>query len=69
MADDRQRADGASREELQDLVASADTGGRSPDSRAVAQFLAFVAFLWSCFQLWYAAPFSYELGIGVFNTT
>ncbi|HMA16479.1 MAG TPA: TRAP transporter large permease subunit, partial [Kiloniellaceae bacterium] len=69
MAEDRQQADGASREELQDLVASVDTGGRAPDNRIVATFLAAVAFLWSGFQLWYASPIGYDIGFGVFNST
>lgn len=56
-------------DDLDDLVASVDTGGRSPDNKAVGLFLAGVAFLWSAFQLWYASPISYEIGIGVFNTT
>src|SRR3546814_20492591 len=59
----------ASQEERQDLVASVDTGGRAPDSKGVAVFRAAVAFVWSCFQLWYASPIGYDLGFGVFNST
>ncbi|MDX1609678.1 MAG: TRAP transporter permease [Halofilum sp. (in: g-proteobacteria)] len=55
--------------ELDDMVAAVDTGARSPDSRPVMVFLAAVAFCWSLFQLWYAAPLSYQLGFGVFNST
>ncbi|MGP3698595.1 TRAP transporter permease [Rhodobacter sp. NSM] len=43
-------------EELQDLVASTDSGGRNPSSRGVAIFIAATAFLWSLFQLWIAQP-------------
>ncbi|MEC9198273.1 MAG: TRAP transporter permease [Pseudomonadota bacterium] len=43
-------------DELQDLVASTDTGGRAPDNRAVAFFISGVAFAWSLFQLWIAQP-------------
>ncbi|MGF1628765.1 MAG: TRAP transporter permease [Kiloniellaceae bacterium] len=68
MSDQNQAASGASRDELDDLVASVDTGGRAPDSRPVALFLASVAFIWSCFQLWYASPVSYQFGFGVFNS-
>ena len=57
------------REELDEMVAAADTGARSPESRPVLVFIAAVAFAWSCFQLWYAAPLSYQLGFGVFNST
>jgi TRAP transporter 4TM/12TM fusion protein len=43
-------------EELQDLVASTDTGGRNPSSRHLALFISAVAFAWSLFQLWIAQP-------------
>jgi TRAP transporter 4TM/12TM fusion protein len=43
-------------EELQDLVASTDTGGRAPANRAVALFISAVALVWSLFQLWIAQP-------------
>ena len=68
MTDQSQAQSSASREELDDLVAAVDTGGRTPDSRPVALFLAAVAFIWSCFQLWYASPVSYQIGFGVFNS-
>ncbi len=41
-------------DELQDLVASTDSGGRNPDNRGVALLIATVAFLWSAFQIWIA---------------
>ncbi|PTR17844.1 TRAP transporter permease [Cereibacter azotoformans] len=43
-------------EELQDLVASTDSGGRNPSNRIVAILIATTAFLWSLFQLWIAQP-------------
>jgi TRAP transporter 4TM/12TM fusion protein len=43
-------------EELQDLVASTDSGGRNPKNRGVALLIASVAFLWSGFQIWIADP-------------
>ena len=43
-------------EELQDLVASTDSGGRTPKNRVVAILIAAVAFLWSGFQIWIADP-------------
>ncbi len=58
-----------SEDELQDLVASADTGGRDPANKAVAKFVAGVALAWSLFQLWYASPLPFAVGIGVFNDT
>ncbi|MGY6547501.1 MAG: TRAP transporter permease [Roseinatronobacter sp.] len=42
--------------ELQDLVASTDSGARAPDNRYVALLIATVAFLWSSFQIWIADP-------------
>ncbi|MBQ0751745.1 MAG: TRAP transporter permease [Roseovarius sp.] len=50
------REGGYSDEELQDLVASTDTGGRAPTNRSIALFLSAVALLWSLFQLWIAQP-------------
>ena len=55
-------------EALESLVASSDTGGRSP-GRAVATLIAVTALAWSLFQLWIASPFSYTLGFGIFDTT
>ena len=43
-------------EELQDLVASTDSGARNPRSRAVALLIAGLALAWSLFQLWIAQP-------------
>ncbi|THD71758.1 TRAP transporter fused permease subunit [Thalassobius vesicularis] len=43
-------------EELQDLVASTDTGGRAPTNRTVALLISVLAFAWSLFQLWIAQP-------------
>ena len=43
-------------EELQDLVASTDSGGRSPRNRSVALLIAVTALVWSLFQLWIAQP-------------
>ncbi len=42
--------------ELQDLVASTDSGGRVPKRRQVALLISVVAFLWSLYQLWIAQP-------------
>jgi TRAP transporter 4TM/12TM fusion protein len=55
-------------EELQQIVAESDTGGRK-----VAGFggkLIFgVAVAWSLFQLWYASPFPFTFGFGILNDT
>ncbi len=55
-------------EELQQLVADSDTGGRKVGG-AVGQLIFWVAVGWSLFQLWYASPLPFVLGFGVLNDT
>ena len=55
-------------EELQDLVAQADTGARSPGG-IPQKILLGVAAAWSLFQLWIASPLPFMVGFGVFNDT
>ncbi|QFT63886.1 TRAP transporter permease [Roseivivax sp. THAF30] len=43
-------------EELQDLVASSDSGARAPTNRNVALLISGLALAWSLFQLWIAQP-------------
>ena len=59
---------GLSQQELDELVASSDTGGRSATG-AVGTFLMLVALAWSLFQLWIASPIPFIVGWGVFNDT
>ena len=59
---------GLSQAELDELVASSDTGGRSP-AGPVGKFMVAVALIWSLFQLWIASPFPFMFGFGVFNDT
>src|SRR5262249_46165597 len=54
--------------DFQELVTAADMGGRKPPP-AVASFLSVVAIAWSLFQLWYASPIAYTIGVAVFNDT
>jgi TRAP transporter 4TM/12TM fusion protein len=64
-------SDGSARadlDKLQQLVAESDTGGRKPTGVA-ARALLLVALAWSLFQLWYASPLPFALGILVFNDT
>ena len=61
-------ADGLNQEELDALVAAADTGGRTP-SPPVALFITGIALMWSLFQLWIASPLPFTLGFGIFNDT
>lgn len=59
---------GLSQEELDELVASSDTGGRSP-SGPVGKFILIVALIWALFQLWIASPIPFIINWGVFNDT
>ncbi|PKO56677.1 MAG: C4-dicarboxylate ABC transporter, partial [Betaproteobacteria bacterium HGW-Betaproteobacteria-21] len=55
-------------EQLKQIVAEADTGGRKPTG-LTAKLLLGVALAWSLFQLWIASPLPFSLGIFVFNDT
>ena len=55
-------------EELQDLVASTDTGGRNPTSNSILKLMAGVALVWSLFQIWIASPLPFTFGWGVFSS-
>ena len=54
--------------ELQQLVAESDTGGRKVAGFAGA-LVFWVAVAWSLFQLWYASPLPFSLGVGILNDT
>ena len=54
--------------DLEDLVASTDTGGRNPGPKAKTVIFS-VALVWSLFQLWYASPLPFTFRFGVFNDT
>jgi TRAP transporter 4TM/12TM fusion protein len=53
---------------VKQLVAEADTGGRTPKGW-VGLFITSIAVFWSLAQLWYASPFPYSIGFAVFNDT
>jgi TRAP transporter 4TM/12TM fusion protein len=55
-------------EELQQIVAEADTGGRKVGG-IVGLLIFWVAVAWSLFQLWYASPLPFILGFGILNDT
>ncbi len=55
-------------EEIRQMVAESDTGGRKP-SGAVAKIVMSVALGWSLFQLWIASPLPFTLGFFVLNDT
>ena len=54
--------------EVQDMVAEADTGARSPVGMA-GRLLWLVPLCWSLFQLWYASPLPFVFNFGVLNDT
>ena len=56
-------------QELQDLVASTDSGARAPRNRLAAGLIAGLALAWSLFQLWIASPLPFMLRFGVLNDT
>ena len=55
-------------EQIQQLVAEADTGGRKPSGLS-AKIVMYAALAWSMFQLWIASPLPFSLGIFVLNDT
>ncbi|MBK0399897.1 TRAP transporter permease [Limibaculum sp. M0105] len=60
--------DGLSQAELDELVAAADTGARTPGG-AVGTLILLTALAWSLFQLWFASPIPFMVNWGVFNDT
>ncbi|WP_020593082.1 TRAP transporter permease [Kiloniella laminariae] len=56
-----------SEEELQDLVASTDTGGRIPTNRKIVLLMAATALIWSIFQIWISSPVPSAISWGSFS--
>ncbi|MEP4190198.1 MAG: TRAP transporter permease [Sneathiella sp.] len=56
-----------SAEELEDLVASTDTGGRTPDNKAIVKLMMALALIWSLWQVWIASPLPFIFNFGVFS--
>jgi TRAP transporter 4TM/12TM fusion protein len=56
-------------EQLQEMIADADTGGRNPTGSISKKVLFFVPLAWTLFQLWYASPLPFLLNIFVLNDT
>lgn len=55
-------------QDVQDMVAQADTGARAPQG-IPGRILWFVPLCWSLFQLWYASPLPFIFDFGVLNDT
>ncbi len=58
----------SSSQDVQDMVAQADTGARNPKG-IPGRILWFVPLCWSLFQLWYASPLPFIFNFGVLNDT
>lgn len=56
-------------EELQEMIAEADTGGRNPKGQISKNVLFLVPLCWTLFQLWYASPLPFLLNFFVINDT
>ncbi|WP_191603158.1 TRAP transporter permease [Marinomonas algicola] len=56
-------------EDLDDLIAEADTGNRQPKSRFAIALLLTLPLIWSLFQLWIGSPLPSQFGIGFLNDT
>lgn len=61
-------AAGLSQQELDELVASSDTGARTP-AGWVGTLILVVALCWSLFQLWIASPLPFLFNFGVLDST
>ncbi|SDE64842.1 TRAP transporter, 4TM/12TM fusion protein [Paracoccus isoporae] len=59
---------GMSQSELDELVASSDTGARTP-AGWVGRTILIVAFCWSLFQVWIASPLPFIFEFGILNDT
>lgn len=67
MSDDKQPS-AAADHDLEDMVASSDSGARKP-AGVPGKLLVSIAAVWSLFQLWIASPLPYMVGFGVFSAT
>jgi len=56
-----------SAEELEDLVASTDTGGRTPENANIVKLMMGLALVWSLWQVWIASPLPFIFNFGVFS--
>jgi len=66
---DNQNSSSASiSQEVQEMVAQADSGARAPEGLP-GKLLWGVALCWALFQLWYASPLPFMFDFGVFNDT
>lgn len=60
---------GSTAQELENMVAEADTGNRIPKAFYASLILVLVPLVWSLFQLWIGSPLPSQFGIGFLNDT
>ncbi len=53
--------------QLEEMIAESDTGGRHPTNPLSIKILFLVPLVWTLFQLWIASPLPYILNFGLFN--
>ncbi len=68
MSDKAGDTTGSEPNDIDDLIAAADTGARNP-AGVTGRFLFIVAVAWSLFQLWYASPLPFIFNFAIFNDT
>ena len=68
MSQNEVNTSGMTDEEIRQMVAESDTGGRRPQGLS-ARIAMYVALAWSMFQLWIASPLPFSLGVFVLNDT
>lgn len=64
-----QSSTGLDTNKLDEMVAEADTGKRSPTGRFALGLLFLVPLCWSLFQLWIGSPLPSQFGFGFINDT
>lgn len=68
MTDNQNSSSASISQEVQEMVAQADSGARAPEGLP-GKLLWGVALCWALFQLWYASPLPFMFDFGVFNDT
>ncbi len=68
MSEPQKMNQGANDTDVQEMIAEADTGARTP-AGIPGKLLIIIPLVWSLFQLWYASPLPFMFGIGVLNDT
>ncbi len=67
MTDNTKMPDDQLENQLEEMIAESDTGGRHPTNPISIKILFLVPLIWTLFQLWIASPLPYILNFGLFN--